>query len=430
MKKGIKVILLCGYAGLMAGMAIGLVQINTQERDMKERLLLMEERVQLEEEYSFLKNEFVLLEQESREVTGSGEQIVQEVQQAEVQLASAKEQLETLQTQIDIAKDYQQKMKSILEAYADLYQLDMQVIVANYDVERFKAFEKEQNAVGKVSGALSNAILGSLFGGGVEESVQSNLSSIYGNRIDFNRDIVRWMQDSMYEVSAASSAFNGSYEQYQKMAETVEEGQWLTYNMLLKQAGEVWETELLETQKQQLLDAMAKYRFHLQVFYDLYSGILVDFSYMQEVENQLAVLDTLLAKYDPEGNLGYDADAKAELLKSIIKEYEYMVLNMKKGQVADPALLQIGAEATDRKYAHKALFNASGVKLYLYYQNQFSAYFDNKGCLLSIHFGEKDVYFYEGEVLTHTFESEETLQSVIDTVEEEYKCFEEKYELY
>lgn len=184
-------------------------------------------------------------------------------------------------------------------------------------------------------------------------------------------------------------------------------------------------------EKQKLLEAMAKYRFHLQVFYDLYAGILMDTDYLGELQQQLALMDALLTKYDAGQELGYDEAAKAELLQTIMKEYAYLINGMIDGKVEDPALLAIGAEATDWEKKHKAIYNAAGLKLYIWYQNDFSAYFDKEGKPLMISTAAgQTIYFYKGEVLSHTFADEESMQSFVERVKQEYKEFETKFELY
>lgn len=410
MKIQVKIFLGCIYVGLMLGLVLLWKQLDAQK-------IVMEERQQLVKEYGELEAKEALLEQS--------------VSVAEAELQAANEQLQILETEVEAAKAYQQKLQKLLDENADLYHTDMDVIVVHYDAERFRETEKEQNIVGEVAGAALQSILGSFFGGGVKESVQSNMNHVYSNRVDFNHDAIKWLQASMYEVSSAASTFDGCYEQYRKMAEATEAEQWIVDNALLEQAGNNWENGLLAEEKQNLLEAMAKYRFHLQVFYDLYAGILADAGYLSELQQQLTLMDALLIKYDSEQILGYDTATKTELMQTLMKEYAYLINGMIDGKVEDPALLAIGAEATDWEKKHKAIYNAAGVKLYLYYQNDFSAYFDKEGKPLMISSASgQTIYFYKGEVLSHTFVDEESMQSVVEHVKQEYKEFETKFDLY
>lgn len=410
MKIQVKICLGCIYVGLMFCLVVLWRQVDAQKMVMEERQLLVKEYDELEAEVAVLEKS---------------------VSVAEAELQVAKEQLQGLENEVESTKNYQQKLQKLLDENADLYHTDLDVIVVHYDAERFRETEKEQNIVGEVAGTALQSILGSFFGGGVKESVQSNVNHVYSNRVDFNQDAIRWLQASMYEVSSAASTFDGCYEQYRKMSETTDAEQWIAENALLEQAGEHWENELLVEEKQNLLEAMAKYRFHLQVFYDLYAGILTDAEYLGELQQQLALMDTLLTKYDSGQELGYDAITKAELLQTIMKEYSYLIDGMIDGKVEDPALLAIGAEATDWEKKHKAIYNAAGLKLYLWYQNDFSAYFDKEGKPLMISSASgQTIYFYKGEVLSHTFADEESMQSFVEHVKQEYKEFETKFELH
>lgn len=401
MKTKFKILLSAIFLGTAVCMGGMLYYLQKQEPVMEEKVQLIQQQQKIQEQLESCR---------AREAS------------AQTALKEDQERLNGLQARIGEAASYQQALQTQLEACQELFQFDACPFVPDYDIKRFQDSELANN----LTDLTIKGLFGSLIGGAVSGGNRENQDSLYSNRGLFNESMTRWIQPAISNFSGAIVVFDGSYEEYQRMSVEQDEQQSILNKMLLEQSGKDWQTNLLTKEKDELLDAMAKYRFHLKVYYDMFSMLLINNTYLSQLQEQLDRIDQILAKYDPDGVKGYTEEEKAELLITAINTYTYAVEQMTSNS-KDPAFPTIGGEFGSRKGEIRGYYNANQKKVYIR-QELFQGFYDAEG--RPIYVKNKDgykAYFYEGQVVSHDCETEEELQSLIRSANIIYENFDERW---
>lgn len=400
MKTAIKITLACIFTGAVVCMVGMLYKLQQQEAIMEEKAQLIQQQKELQDKISNSRNQ---------------------LDSTSAELKEAQEQLDILNTRISEAKSYRELLQQQLTDCEDLYQFDILSFVPNYDVKRFQASE----FTSQISSNVFSGIFGSLIGGAVTAGSKDIQASMYSNRGNFNTEMMLWMQPAINGLGDAINTFDGSYEEYRELSLENDERQCIRNKMLLDQTKDGWQTALLSEEKEQLIDMMAKYRFRLNLFHTMYSMLLVDTAYLDELQGQLTAIDQLLAKYDPDTQRGYSAEEKTEALVSVMDIYTQAVKKMASTKPKDPAFPVIGGEFGSRRGEERGYYNEGGKKVYVR-QNSFHVFFDLEGRPMFTSNSEgKKAYFYEGQVIIHDCETDADLESMINTANIIYEKFDE-----
>lgn len=260
---------------LLGGLSLGAVKwLAGQSERMEERLVLLEQKTRL---------------------TAELEAASQELSEVETELEIVRGELAVYQDVLSSIREKTSDFQEICQSDRMLYETQTGGLPVNYDVENFREKQRESEQ----EGALGYAF-GSLFGNMMQSSGQDYSAQGQKNRFDFYERLTDFLEQSYWEAVAAEAAFDGAYLYYQELGGLEAEAELFAYRELLEEADD----SLYESQRAELLDALARYVFDLNCTYLIYSNTLTEneVSFLDEIGQQVDSLKALLAEYDPEGS--------------------------------------------------------------------------------------------------------------------------------
>jgi len=247
-------------------------------------------------------------------------QLTAEMETAAQALSEMEEELTAVQREL---ADYQEELSGIRGKTAEfqencqrdqaLYEVQTGGLPVNYDVENFRAKQRDSEQVG-----LMGNVFGSLFGNVMQSSQQEYAAKGQENRFVFYERLTDFLGESYWEAAAAETAFDGAYLSYRELGGLETEDGLLANRALLEEADNV----LYEERRKEFLNALAKYLFDLNCAYLIYDNTLTEneTSFLNKIRQQVDSLKTVLMAYDPKGSYtgagsslyGYSPEEKAD----------------------------------------------------------------------------------------------------------------------
>lgn len=209
------------------------------------------------------------------------------------------------------------EIKESMEQLLPLYQIPLEGLPINYDVENFREAEKLD--------AQSNQLVGAFFGKIVEgilsNKEESNVASAESLRLSLYEFFSDFLEESYPEAAAAKVSFDGAYSFYEELI--AEDGEGLSAGLEGLPA-DMEAEELCKEEKEALLQGLAKYIFDLSCVYEMYETTLTEHetAFLEDLKSQLDTLKQVLAVYDPEGSLyGYTEEEQLARYEKILYQY-------------------------------------------------------------------------------------------------------------
>lgn len=263
---------------------------------MAEKEMLITEKVSLEEEFEQKQTELLVLNAD---------------------IAKQQEVVAECEERLAILRAKSQEIQAVMDRENALYNISLEGMPINYDVENFREAEKTSGQVSMGVGLFFGEQIGQM----LDNDENSNVSSAEKLRLALYKELSHFLKDSYYELASAKVSFDACYSFYNELIQT-ESDELLLANEVLLENVDI--EQLCVEERENLLNALAKYCYDLSYVYMLYDNTLTDneWIYLAGLKQQVDDMKQLIPSYDSEETkYGYTEEEELSRCKRIIYKY-------------------------------------------------------------------------------------------------------------